>query len=322
MTSPRQALVGVRVVELASGVAGPFCARLFADYGAEVVKIEAPGSGDETRGWGPYPGDVPDPEQSGTFFFLNSNKQSVVLDLDTSADRARLLGWIDAADVFVSSHSVARLRQWGCDPESLAARHPGLVAISLTPFGLKGPLADWRGYDLNAYHFSACGTRYCGRTDGEPLEHGTFSADFFAGYAAAAWGLACLLGPPAFTGVVGDIGTWTEIVQPVPVNGDVRRTRFHCGGIDQVDPAPVLQPGGGDIVPALATIGSQKHPAIIGAGPDQPVSQGRRGDAEYRSIATRGGLVARRIGAVGCRGISISTTQVRTDGLPGLTAVN
>jgi benzylsuccinate CoA-transferase BbsF subunit len=194
MTSPRHALAGVRVVELASGVAGPFCARLFADYGAEVVKIESPGSGDETRGWGPYPGDVPDPEQSGTFFCLNSNKQSVVLDLDTAADCARLLAWIDAADVFVSSHSAARLRELGCDPEALAARNPELVAISLTPFGLTGPLAGWRGYDLNAYHFSACGTRYCGRTDGEPLEHGTFSADFFAGYAATAWGLACLLG--------------------------------------------------------------------------------------------------------------------------------
>ena len=84
MDDRKGALAGIRVVELATGVAGPFCARLFADYGAEVVKVEAPGSGDETRSWGPFPGDVPDLEKSATFFFLNTNKRSVVLDLDSA----------------------------------------------------------------------------------------------------------------------------------------------------------------------------------------------------------------------------------------------
>jgi len=194
MSDRPHALDGVRVLELASGIAGPFCSRLFADFGAEVLKIEAPGSGDETRGWGPFPGDRPDLEQSGTFFFLNTNKQSRILDPDSAADRERLLELVGAADVLVSSHGVERMSGWGLAPEAIAARNPALVTISLTPFGLTGPLADWKGYDLNAYHFSACGHRYCGRPDGEPLEHGTFSADFFAGYAAAAWGLACLLG--------------------------------------------------------------------------------------------------------------------------------
>jgi benzylsuccinate CoA-transferase BbsF subunit len=193
MDGKGDALHGVRVLELASGVAGPFCARLFADYGADVIKIEPP-SGDETRCWGPFPGDVPDPEKSGTFFFLNTNKRSLVLDLDSPADRERLLELVVQADVLVSSHSTARMREWGLAPDPLSARNPGLVAIALTPFGLTGPLAEWKGYDLNAYHFSACGSRYCGRPDAEPLEHGTFSADFFAGYAAAAWGLGCLLG--------------------------------------------------------------------------------------------------------------------------------
>lgn len=188
------ALGGVRVLELASGVAGPFCSRLFADFGAEVLKVEAPGVGDETRAWGPFPGDWRDREQSGTFFFLNTDKRSVVLDPDSPADRERLLELVGEADVLVSSHSAERMRRWGLDPEAIAARSPRLVAISLTPFGQTGPLAEWKGHDLNAYHFSACGSRYCGRPDGEPLEHGTFSADFFAGYAAAAWGLACLLG--------------------------------------------------------------------------------------------------------------------------------
>ena len=194
MANHGDALAGVRVVELASGVAGPFCARLLADYGAEVVKLEIPGSGDETRSWGPFPSDAPDPEKSGTFFFLNTNKRSVVLDPDSAEDRRAILEWIDRADVLVSSHAAARMRAWGFDSDSLALRNPELVTLSLTPFGLTGPLADWKGHDLNAYHFSACGSRYCGRPDAEPLEHGTFSADFFAGYAAAAWGLACLHG--------------------------------------------------------------------------------------------------------------------------------
>jgi len=187
-------LAGLRIVELATGVAGPFCARLLADQGAEVVKIEPPGSGDETRAWGPFPGDASDPEKSGTFFFLNSDKRSVALDLESGPGRAALDEWLAGADALVTSQPASRLRAWRCDAASLAARFPDLVSIALTPFGLTGPLAEWRGHDVNAYHFSACGARYCGRPDAEPLEHGTFSADFFAGYAAAAWGLACLLG--------------------------------------------------------------------------------------------------------------------------------
>ena len=194
MAESTQALAGVRVLELASGIAGPFCARLFADYGAEVLKVEAPERGDATRCWGPFPGDRPDPEASGTFFFLNTDKRSVVLDPDSEAGRARLELLLAEADVLVTSDPASRLRALGLDPDALAERHPRLVALALTPFGLTGPMAEWRGHDLNAYHFSACGTRYCGLPDEAPLEHGTFSADFFAGYVAAAWGLACLLG--------------------------------------------------------------------------------------------------------------------------------
>ena len=182
MSGAGQALEGVRVLELASGVAGPFCARLFADYGAEVLKVEDPGSGDPTRSWGPFPEDRSDPEQSGTFFFLNTSKQSVALDPSSTDDRKALLALVDEADVLVTSHSTAEMEAWELGPEAIAERNPQLVTISLTPFGLTGPMAAWKGYDLNAYHFSACGTRYCGLPDEAPLEHGTFSADFFAGY--------------------------------------------------------------------------------------------------------------------------------------------
>src|SRR5262245_61535080 len=95
MTGP---LAGIRVVDLTEGVAGPFAAKILADYGADVVKVERPG-GDPARGLPPFPGDVPHPEKSGLFAYLNSNKRSVVLDPATPGGREvvrRLAGWADA----------------------------------------------------------------------------------------------------------------------------------------------------------------------------------------------------------------------------------
>ena len=83
------ALHGVRVIELGEGISAPFCGKLFSDYGATVVKIEPPRIGDVTRHWGPFPGDEPHHEKSGSFFNLNTNKQSVTLDLGQT--KARLL---------------------------------------------------------------------------------------------------------------------------------------------------------------------------------------------------------------------------------------
>ncbi len=187
-------LSGLRVVELGDGVSAPFCARLFADYGADVIKIEEPGLGDLSRRWRPFPGDEPDPEKSGSFFFLNEGKRSHTLDLDSSEGRERVRSLIAEADLFIENQDPARMRAWGLDPKALMALNPDLVAISITPFGLTGPYAGWKGYDLNAYHLTACGSRYCGRPDAAPLEPGTFSAEFFAGFAAATWGLAAALG--------------------------------------------------------------------------------------------------------------------------------
>jgi len=187
-------LEGIRVIELAQGVAGPCCGKLFADFGADVVKVEPPRTGDFTRNWGPFPGDKPDVEQSGLFFFLNTNKRSVTLDLETPEGREQLLDLVRTADVLIDSSRPQQLRERGRDYDALARLNPNLVMISCTPFGQTGPYADWNGYDLNAYHLSATGSRYCGLPDREPLENGTFSADFMGGYAAAAWGLAAVLG--------------------------------------------------------------------------------------------------------------------------------
>ena len=188
------ALEGVRVVELGRRVSAPYCTKLFADLGAEVLKIEPVGCGDEARTWGPFPDDIPHPEKSGLFFTLNTNKKSVALDLDDPSDRQVLLELIAEADIFVENQEPDRLRAWGLDYEDLAASNTDLVMISISPYGRTGPYAEWKGHDLNAYHLSAAGHRYCGRPDAAPLQHGTYSADYLGAVAAAAWGLGAYCG--------------------------------------------------------------------------------------------------------------------------------
>ena len=195
----RGLLEGVRVVELGERVAAPYCGRLFAESGADVIKVEPPG-GDATRRWGPYRGDVTDPERSGLFHFLNAGKRSVVLDLGSESGRESLRELVASADVLIESQRPSELAAWGLDYGALSRRNPELVMISITPFGQTGPCRDWKGYDLNAYHFSGTGSRYCGRPGAAPLEQGTFLAEFYGAAAGAAWGLAATLGRDAAGG--------------------------------------------------------------------------------------------------------------------------
>jgi len=183
----------MRVLELGQGVSAAFCAMLLSDYGADVIKVEPP-EGDETRRWGPFPQDQPDPEKSGLFFQLNTNKRGITLDLASERGREVLLGLVAGADVLVENLEPGSLRARGLDYDALARVNPQLVMISITPFGQTGPYAAWKGCDLNAFHLSAAGSRYCGRPGQPPLEQGTFSADYFGAYAGAAWGLAAVLG--------------------------------------------------------------------------------------------------------------------------------
>lgn len=187
------ALEGIRVIELGHAVSAPYCAKLFADYGADVIKVEAP-AGDVARRWGPFPQDQPHPEKSGLFFFLNTNKRGVSLDVTTPHGRNQLLQLLQHADVFIENHPPRQMREWGLDYATLSQVNPKLVVISITPYGQTGPYSDWRGYDLNAFHLTGASSRYCGRPGEAPLEHGTFAADFFGATAAASWGLAAVYG--------------------------------------------------------------------------------------------------------------------------------
>ncbi|MCH7511568.1 MAG: CoA transferase [Chloroflexi bacterium] len=194
------ALEGLRVVELGQLVSAPYCGKLFADYGADVIKVEPPETGDRARQWGPFPQDEPHPEKSGLFFFLNTNKRGITLDVTVPKGRDVFVELLRQTDLLIENNRPQQMRDWGLDYDTLAEVNPDLVMASITPYGQTGPYSDWNGYDLNAYHLSGAGHRYCGRPGEAPLEHGAFSADFYGANAASAWGLAAVYGRSAVGG--------------------------------------------------------------------------------------------------------------------------
>ncbi len=142
-------LEGVKVVELGNMVAAAYATKLMADLGADVVKVEEP-SGDVARRRGPFPGGVVDPEQSGLFLSLNTNKRGVTLDLSRQRDELlRLVAW---ADLVVHNYSPAEMAAHGINYEQFRVLNPRLVMCSITPFGLTGPHKDYKAHDLTLSH--------------------------------------------------------------------------------------------------------------------------------------------------------------------------
>ncbi|KRT65931.1 MAG: hypothetical protein XU13_C0123G0007, partial [Candidatus Rokubacteria bacterium CSP1-6] len=156
------ALAGLRVVELGELVSAPYCGRLLAGLGADVVKVETL-QGDSARRHGPFPRDEPHPERSGLFLALNAGKRGVTLDLDSAAGRARLGALLETADGLVENLPIERLEALGLTPEDTRRRWPRLVHVSVTVFGRRGPYARFRGHALQA---SAAGAASI--TIGEP----------------------------------------------------------------------------------------------------------------------------------------------------------
>ncbi len=162
------ALKGIKVVDLSRILAGPWCTQNLADLGAEVIKIEKPDSGDDTRGWGPpYLESSEGDTLSAYFTCCNRGKKSVALDFTKEADRQQLLALIRDADVLVENYRVGTLKKYGLDYESVKAINSGLVYASITGYGQTGPKAHRPGYD---YIFQGLGglMSYTGPADGEP----------------------------------------------------------------------------------------------------------------------------------------------------------
>lgn len=194
-------LRGLRILDLTSGVAGPWCTKLLADYGADVIKIERPGIGDESRGHGRFPRGVPHRERSALFLWLNTSKRSVTLDIATRSGRdiaLRLAAQCDAVIVDQRPCDLARLR---LTPDDLRAQNLRLVVTSVSAFGQSGPYADWRATNLIAY--AAGGQHYLtGDADREPLQNGGYQAEYQAG----TWAFGATLAALHSTAVTGEGG--------------------------------------------------------------------------------------------------------------------
>ena len=144
---PDLALEGLRVVDLSQGIAGPYCAKLLADCGAEVIKVEPP-EGDHARRLGPFPEDVPHHDRGGLFIHLNGNKKSVTLDAGSESGRVVLRKLLARSDVLVESEAPGRMVSLGLGHDDLKEAFPELVYCSVTPFGQTGPYSGFRGNSL------------------------------------------------------------------------------------------------------------------------------------------------------------------------------
>jgi CoA:oxalate CoA-transferase len=172
-------LAGLRVLELGTFVSAPYCGKLFAGYGGDVIKVEPPG-GDIARAHGPFKDGVPDSETSALFLYLNTGKRSAEIAFDTPAGREAVLQLATWADVVVENYRPADLRALGLAYEDLKIVNPAITLVSITPFGQQGPYADYRANNLTA--FAMGGQMFItGTQEGGPLKNGGYQADYQGG---------------------------------------------------------------------------------------------------------------------------------------------
>ena len=173
------ALDGLRVLEIGTFVSAPYCGKLFAGYGADVIKIEPPG-GDIARAHGPFKDERPNVETSALFLYLNTGKRSVELDIASPAGRQTFLKMVRQADVVIENFRPADMKALGLGYDALRAVNPRIVLVSITAFGQDGPYADYRSNNLIA--FAMGGQMFItGTQDGGPLKNGGYQADYQGG---------------------------------------------------------------------------------------------------------------------------------------------
>ncbi|MEX0337545.1 MAG: CaiB/BaiF CoA transferase family protein [Arenibacterium sp.] len=187
-------LDGLRVLDLSRILAGPTCTQLLGDYGADVIKVEKPGQGDDTRAWGPpYVSGTDGQPRAESAYYLsaNRNKRSIAVDIASEAGAAKIRELAGRADVLVENFKLDGLKAYGLDHESLLARYPHLIYCSITGFGQTGPNAHRPGYDLLAQGYGGI-MSLTGEPGGEPMKVGVGIADVMCGMYAASAILAAL----------------------------------------------------------------------------------------------------------------------------------
>ncbi len=185
---PDGLLPGVKVLDVGQGISGPCCAKILAQMGAEVIKVEPP-EGDLARQMGPFPGDIPHPEKSGLFLAMNANKQGITLDLSSPGDAEAFRNLAAGADIVIENPPPVSLEGHGLGYESLKNANPGLIFTSITPFGNRGPYKDFKATDLVLYHMSGHAHGMLGPVkdpdSDPPIRAGGHQAELVGGMAAA-----------------------------------------------------------------------------------------------------------------------------------------
>lgn len=187
------ALTGIRVIDLSRILAGPYCAMLLADYGADVIKVEQPGGGDPTRQWGPpWVGGAPEDGGLSAYYLTpNRNKRGITLDLKTPEGQAIARRLVATADVVVENFMPGTLVRYGLDYDTLSATDPKLIYCSVTGYGQNGPYRDRPGYDFMIQAEGGI-MSVTGPVDGEPFKVGVAIVDITAALFATTAILAAL----------------------------------------------------------------------------------------------------------------------------------
>ena len=175
-------LKGIRVIELARVLAGPWAGQMLADMGADVIKVESPEGGDDTRAWGPPFVESKDGDNLSAAYYHSTNrgKRSITIDLKTEEGRKTVRRLVKTADVVIENFKRGGLEKYGLDYQSLRALNPKLIYCSITGFGQTGPYADFAGYDYIVQGMSGF-MSITGEADGQPMKAGVAVADIFTG---------------------------------------------------------------------------------------------------------------------------------------------
>ena len=250
------ALDDIRVLDLSQGIAGPLCARILGDFGADVIKVEPP-SGERGRSLPPFHDNDPHPEKSLFFLLLNLNKRGVTLNLESKKGQSMFKELVRDADVVIESYAPGHLASLGLDHASLESENPKIVMTSITPFGQTGPYSGYKGEEIVTYAMSGI-MAISGTTDHEPLRHGGVQSQYETGLnGALATAFALLLrdftdeGQHVDVSMQEVVASTMVIEQPFyPWNGGVRGRRNPEGAqFGNIMPCKdgyfISQPGGG-----------------------------------------------------------------------------
>ena len=238
-------LDGLRVLDLGPGIAPSFCAKLLADYGASVVKVEAPGEGDPTRRMGPFVADAPDSEKSIPYLYVNTGKRGITLDWSTESGGVILHKLLDDADVLVEGYSPSQTHSSCISYTEFARTHQHLVVTSVTPFGQDGPYREFEATDIVTCAMSGL-MYHSGDSDREPLRNALDQSLYVAGANAAAATLVAV-----FARLTSGAGQHVDVsvaeclaahlVQPVPYHNYMGATKgrrpVRGSGFEELMPA-------------------------------------------------------------------------------------